>query len=171
MKKEECFFLGIISKKHGYKGDINIKLDVNSSEKYKELDYLFIDLNGNLVPFFISSLRFKNNNFALVKFEDINDEDSANSLIGKSTYLPLDLLEKDKRPLQALIHFQVIDKNHGELGKVIAIQENNLQDLMVIDFKGTELLIPFVENYIESIDNKKKEIHLHTPEGLIDLYL
>ena len=171
MKKEECFFLGIISKKHGYKGDINIKLDVNSSEKYKELDYLFIDLNGNLVPFFISSLRFKNNNFALVKFEDINDEDSANSLIGKSTYLPLDLLEKDERPLQALIHFQVNDKNYGELGQVIAIQENNLQDLMVIDFKGTELLIPFVENYIESIDNKKKEIHLHTPDGLIDLYL
>ena len=171
MKKEECFFLGIISKKHGYKGDINIKLDVNSSEKYKELDYLFIDLNGNLVPFFISSLRFKNNNFALVKFEDINDEDSANSLIGKSTYLPLNLLEKDERPLQALNHFQVIDKNHGELGQVIAIQENNLQDLMVIDFKGTELLIPFVENYIESIDNKKKEIHLHTPEGLIDLFL
>ena len=51
MKKEECFFLGIISKKHGYKGDVNIKLDVNASEKYKELDYLFIDLNGNLVPF------------------------------------------------------------------------------------------------------------------------
>ena len=33
MKKEECFFLGIISKKHGYKGDVNIKLDVNASEK------------------------------------------------------------------------------------------------------------------------------------------
>ena len=48
---------------------------------------------------------------------------------------------------------------------------NNLQNLMVIDFKGTELLIPFVENYIESIDNKKKEIHLQTPDGLIDLYL
>ena len=171
MKKEECFFLGIISKKHGYKGDVNIKLEVNASEKYKELDYLFIDLNGNLVPFFISSLRFKNNNIALVKFEDINDEDSANSLIGKSTYLPLDLLEEDERPLHALIHFQVIDRNHGELGQVIAIQENNLQDLMVIDFKGTELLIPFVENYIESIDNKKKEIHLQTPNGLIDLHL
>ena len=111
MKKEECFFLGIISKKHGYKGDVNIKLDVNAPEKFKELDYLFIDLNGNLVPFFISSLRFKNNNIALVKFEDVNDEDSANSLIGKSTYLPLDLLEEDERPLQALIHFQVID-NH-----------------------------------------------------------
>ena len=86
MKKEECFFLGIISKKHGYKGYVNIKLDVNNSKKYKELDYLLIDLNGNLVPFFINSLRFKNNNIALVKFEDVKDEDSANSLIGK--YLP-----------------------------------------------------------------------------------
>jgi hypothetical protein len=34
-----------------------------------------------------------------------------------------------------------------------------------------ELFELFVENYIESIDNKKKEIHLHTPDGLIDLYL
>ena len=66
------------------------------------------------------------------------------------------MLEEDERPLQALIHFQVIDKNHGELGQVIAIQENNLQDLMVIDFKGTELLIPLVENYIESIDKKER---------------
>jgi 16S rRNA processing protein RimM len=171
MKKEECFFLGIISKKHGYKGDVNVKLDVNIYEKYKELDYIFIDLNGNLVPFFISSLRFKNNNIALVKFEDVNNEDSANSLIGKSIYLPLDLLEEDERPLKVLLHFQVIDINHAELGQLIAIQENNLQDLMVIDFKGKELLIPFVENYIESIDHKKKEIYLKTPDGLIDLYL
>ena len=73
--------------------------------------------------------------------------------------------------IQTLIHFQVIDKNHGELGQLIAVLENNLQNLMVIDFKGTELLIPFVENYIESIDNKKKEIHLQTPDGLIDLYI
>ena len=171
MKKEECFFLGIISKKHGYKGEVNIKLVVNSSKKYMELDYLFIDLNGNLVPFFIDSLRFKNNNIALVKFEDITDEDSANSITGKSTYLPLDLLEENERFQQALIHFQVIDKTHGELGQVIDIKKNNFQDLMVIDYKGTELLIPFVENYIKSIDNKKKEIHLDTPDGLIELYL
>ena len=42
---------------------------------------------------------------------------------------------------------------------------------MVIDFNGTELLIPFVDNYIQSIDNEKKEIHLQTPNGLIDLFL
>ena len=171
MKKEEYFFLGIISKKHGYKGEVNIKLVVNSSIKYKELDYLFIDLNNNLVPFFIDSLRFKNNNIALVKFEDIIDEDSANSLIGKSTYLPLDLLEEDERIQQTLIHFQVIDKNHGKLGQIIEIKENNFQDLMVIDFKGREILIPYVENYIKSIDKKNKKIHLHTPDGLIGLNL
>ena len=120
MKKEECFFSWNNQCFQGYKGNVNIKLDVNSSEKFKELSHLFIDLNGNLVPFFISSLRFKNNNIALVKFEDVNDEDSANSLIGKSTYLALDLLEEDERHLQALLHFQVIDKNHGELGQLIA---------------------------------------------------
>ena len=171
MKKEECFFLGIISKKHGYKGDVNIKLDVNPTEKFKELNHLFIELNGGLVPFFISSWRYKNNNIALVKFEDINDEESAKSLIGKSTYLSLDLFEDEEKPLKALIHFQVFDKNHGKLGQVIDILENNMQDLLVIDFNGKEILIPVVESYIENVDDKNKEILLNTPVGLIDLFL
>ena len=53
MKKEEYFFLGYISRKHGYKGAFNIKLEV--AARYEELDCLFIEINGNLVPFFIDS--------------------------------------------------------------------------------------------------------------------
>ena len=98
MKKEDCFFLGKISRKHGYKGELNIKLDVSSSPIFKELSYLFIDMNGSLVPFFISTFRFKNNCIALVKFEDINSDEDASTLINKETYLPLDFLPEDESP-------------------------------------------------------------------------
>ena len=57
MKRGSCFFLGYISRKHGYKGDVNIKLETPS--KYKELAHMFIELNGGLVPFFIDSFRLK----------------------------------------------------------------------------------------------------------------
>ena len=54
MKKEEYFFLGYISRKHGYKGAFNIKLEV--AARYEELDCLFIEINGNLVPFLLTLL-------------------------------------------------------------------------------------------------------------------
>jgi len=171
MKKEECFFLGTISRKHGYKGEVNIKLDVNSSPEFKELSYLFIDLNGNLVPFFISSFRFKNKGFALVKFEDVNSDDEATSLLSKDTYLPLELLPKDENPYKGIIHFSVRDLKHGNLGKIVSIRDNSAQQLFVIDHDGKEILIPIAEPFIHTIDKENKEIVLDTPDGLIDLYL
>ena len=171
MKKEECFFLGIISRKHGYKGDVNIKLDVSSSKKFKELNHLFIELNGNLVPFFISSLRFKNNDFIIVKFEDIDNDENANTLIGKSTYLPLEYLPQEENPLKALIHYSVIDEKHGEIGTITDIQSNNGQDLFIIKNQDKEILVPVTEHFISNIEKDKKIVHLITPDGLIDLFL
>jgi 16S rRNA processing protein RimM len=171
MKKEGCFFLGIITKKHGYKGDVNIKLDVTPSKSFRELNHLFIELNGSLVPFFISSWRYKNNNIALIKFEDISDEESANTLIGKSTYLPLEYLPEDESPLKALIHYNVVDKKHGQIGEISDIQSNNGQDLFIINHNGKEILIPVTQEFISSIDKTTKTINLITPEGLIDLFL
>jgi len=171
MKKEDCFFLGKISRKHGYKGEVNIYLDVSSSPEFKELSHLFIDLNGSLVPFFISSFRFKNNGIALVKFEDINTDEEATTLINKETYLPLEFIPEDQNPFIGLINFSVSDLKHGNLGKITNIQDNSGQHLFVIDFEGKEILIPIAEPYIHSIDKENKLLTLETPDGLIDLYL
>jgi 16S rRNA processing protein RimM len=171
MKKEDCFFLGKISRKHGYKGELNIKLDVSSSPKFKELSHLFIDMNGSLVPFFISTFRFKNNGIALVKFEDINSDEDASTLINKETFLTLDFLPEDESPFVGVINFFISDLKHGELGKIVNIQDNNGQQLFVIDFKGKEILIPIAEPFIHKIDKENKKIVLDTPDGLIDLYL
>ncbi|MBL6658320.1 MAG: 16S rRNA processing protein RimM [Flavobacteriales bacterium] len=171
MKKEECFFLGKISRKHGYKGELNIKLDVISSPEFKELSHLFIDMNGSLVPFFISTFRFKNKGIALVKFEDVNSDEEATSLINKETYLPINFLPEDESPFIGVINFSISDLKHRNLGKVVNIQDNSGQQLFVIDFKGKEILIPIAEPFIHKIDKEKKEIVLDTPDGLIDLYL
>ena len=172
MKKEDCFFLGIVSRKHGYKGDINIKLNVSSSKKFKELDHLFIEMNGSLVPFFISDFRFKNNDFALVKFEDVNNDQEAQDLIGKATYAPLEFLPQNEADsLIAFMHFSVIDAQHGNIGKIVNIINHASQDLFEIHFNDKEILIPIVESYIQKVDANNKTIYLNTPEGLIDLFL
>jgi 16S rRNA processing protein RimM len=156
MKKEDCFFLGYISRKHGYKGQFNIKLE--STPKHKELGHLFIDTNGSLVPFFIDSFRMKKENIALVKLEDVDTEVDAQALIGK---------ESTQNQLHELIGFEVIDAMHGNIGKVTDILDNSAQELFQI-YNGTRaILIPITEEFIKKIE--KKTIYLETPEGLIDL--
>ena len=172
MKKENCFFLGIVSRKHGFKGDVNIKINVSSSEEFKKLDHLFIEINRSLVPFFISDFRFKNNDFALVKFEDVNNDQEAQALIGKAIYAPLEFLPQNEADsLLAFIHFSVIDAQHGNIGKITNIINHASQNLFEIHFNEKEILIPIVENYIQKVDTDSKTIHLNTPKGLIDLLL
>ena len=168
MKKEECFFLGYISRKHGYKGDVNIKLETPA--KHKELAHMFIELNGGLVPFFIDSFRLKKENIALVKFEDVDSEEDAQALVGKKVFLPLELLdESQQNELAALIGFEVIDSKHGNIGKVTDILDNTAQELFQIKNEEREFLIPITEEFIQKIENNT--IYLQTPEGLIDLFL
>ena len=41
---------------------------------------------------------------------------------------------------------------------------------MVIKSGDKEILIPSVDEIIQKIDRKEKEIHIIAPEGLIELY-
>lgn len=168
MKKEACFLLGYISRKHGYKGEFNIKLE--STPKNKELDHLFIEMNGGLVPFFIDHFRMKKEDIALLKLEGVDSEGAAQKLIGKEVYLPLEFLDKSQEnQLRRLIGFKVIDATHGQIGKVNDILDNSAQELFQIIKGNKEILVPITEEFIQKIADNT--IYLETPEGLIDLYV
>lgn len=167
MEKDKCFLLGYVSKKHGYKGEFNVKLETNLH--YKNLDYFFIKLNENLVPFFIESFRLKKENIALVKLEDINSENEVQGLKGKEIYIPLKFLIKKQNELHDLINFEVIDLHHGNIGRIIHVLDNSLQDIFQVKNGNKEILIPINNNLIQKIENKT--VYIETPRGLIDLYL
>jgi len=52
MRKDECYQLGHIVKTHGLKGMVNIELDVDQPDEYSELESVFLEQSGNLIPFF-----------------------------------------------------------------------------------------------------------------------
>ena len=54
MKKEDCYFLGKITRTHGLHGNVFLKLDTDQPEMYSKLGAIFVDINGLLVPFFIA---------------------------------------------------------------------------------------------------------------------
>ena len=174
MKKEDCFYLGKIVKKYSFKGELLAKLDTDEPQLYENIDAVFMDLRGNLVPFFIESAQLHKSDLLRLKFEDVETEADADALIKSELYLPLDLLPKlegDKFYFHEVIGFTVKDQNFGEVGIIKAINDSTAQALFIIDRNGTEILIPMNDEFIVKVDKPNKTIEVNTPEGLIDLYL
>ena len=174
MKKEDCFYLGKLVKKYSFKGELLAKLDTDEPDIYNNLDAVFIDLKGQLVPYFIESSQLHKSELLRIKFEDVETEDEADSLLKSDLYLPLELLPKledDKFYYHEIINFKVIDKNFGEVGRIKGINDSTAQALFEIDRDGVEILIPMNDEFIQKIDKQNKIIMVTTPEGLIDLYL
>ncbi|MDY2585839.1 ribosome maturation factor RimM [Winogradskyella aquimaris] len=174
MKKEDCFYLGKIVKKYSYKGELLVKLDTDEPELYENIDAVFMDLRGNLVPFFVESSQLHKSDLLRLKFEDVDTEVDAEALLKSELYLPLELLPKldgNKFYFHEVIGFKVIDSNFGEVGTITAINDSTAQALFEIDRNGIEILIPMNDEFIVNVDKTNRTIEVKTPEGLIDLYL
>lgn len=173
MNKQDCFFLGKIVKKYSFKGELLAKLDTDEPNIYENLEAVFIDLKGNLVPFFIESAQLHKSDLLRLNLEDVNNEADANSLLKCDLYLPLELLPKldgDKFYFHEVIGFTVKDVNFGEVGTIKAINDTTAQALFEIDRAGVEILIPMNDEFIVKVDRTHQTILVNTPEGLINLY-
>ncbi|TBW27952.1 ribosome maturation factor RimM [Gramella sp. KN1008] len=174
MTKEECFYLGNIVGKFSFKGEVLIKLDTDEPETYTEMESVLIEYNENLVPFFIERSSLHKSDLLRIKFEDISTEEDAEDLIGAKLYLPLSLLPElpeDKFYFHEIIGFDVIDAHHGNIGKIVSVNDSTAQALFEIEKDGKQILIPMNDEFIQRIDKPNKTIYLTTPEGLVDLYL
>lgn len=174
MDINECFYVGKIVKKYSFKGELLIKLDTDEPEQFENLESVLINLRGNLVPFFIESSQLHKSELLRVKFEEVDTEDDADSLMKSELYLPLSFLpelEDDKFYYHEIIGFKVEDKNFGNVGIISGVNDSTAQALFEIDRNGTEILIPMNDEFISKVDKPNKTIFVETPEGLIDLYI
>ena len=174
MDLKDSIYIGQIAKLHGYKGGVSLFLDVTHPEEYMDMESFFIEIDGILTPFFVESFKLKNKGFAAVKFQGINTEQEAKSLLKKKVFIPeTELRELDESNFydHEVIGYEVEDVVKGEIGKVTAIADLKQNPLLVIEFKDKEILLPIFEGLIVNVDRKLKRLKVKAPDGLIDLYL
>ena len=83
MTKEDCFYLGRVSKTHGIKGEVTIKLDVDDPSAYTGMKYFLLDINKVLTPFFVEKIVSSGDKF-FVTIQDVRTIEAASALTGKA---------------------------------------------------------------------------------------
>lgn len=174
MSIDDCYYLGYIVKPHGFKGAFQASLDVSYPEEYIELESVFVELDGQLVPFFISNITIQNKGKARIEIEDVRSTEEAKRLVGKQLFLPLSNLPElsgDHFYYHEIPDFQLIDESDKEIGKIVKIQEAPAQDLIVVMHQEKEVLIPILEDTIIKLDKENKQLKIKLLPGLLELYL
>jgi 16S rRNA processing protein RimM len=173
MDIDSCYQLGYVIKPHGLKGDVSIYIDADEPQVYRNLESVLIQQDNQLVPFFISKIKVSGQK-AILSLEESNDIESALLLKGSALYLPLSALPKladDQFYFHEIIGFTVEDENLGEIGPVTTVYDAGPQDLLAIEHKGKEVLLPINDETVKQVDKNKKQIFVNIPDGLLDIYL
>ena len=173
MTKNDCFFFGKITKTHGLKGELTIKLDVANPSDFAELRYVLIEDRCNLIPYFIDYQKI-NSDKMFVKLQDVNKMEQALTYIGKAVFLPNDLLpqlDDDEFYYKEIIGFKLVDAEKGEIGFISDVLEYPTQAVIQVMKDGKEILIPIHDDIIQKVNKKSKTLNIKAPEGLIDMYL
>lgn len=174
MRKEECFYLGKIAKKFSYKGEVLVYLDTDEPELYENMESVFVEINKNLVPFFIENSALHKNDFLRVKFEDIDNEEQADEILGSELYLPLSFLPKlegNQFYYHEVIGFEIEDQRLGIVGKIVSVNDSTAQPLFEVLNGTVEILIPMIDQFLVKIDRENKKVIMNLPEGLVEMYL
>lgn len=173
MQLDDYFEIGYILKPHGLRGAVNIQMDVDDPMKYKGMESVIVKVGNNLVPFFISSLQI-NGIKGILQLADINSYDEAKELKSCPLLLPLELLPKlneNQFYYHEVIGYKIVDQAKGSLGIIENITSGGKQDLIAMNYKDREVLIPVTNEIVHKTDHEKKEVYVNLPDGLLEIYL
>ena len=172
IKQEDVYKIGKLGKPHGVKGEINFIFDDDVFDR-TDAEYLVIEIEGIMIPFYMEEYRFHGNETALIKFCDIDTQEQAKELTGHDVYFPRAQADTDRSTVSwAQMHgLRLIDAIYNKpIGTIYRVDDSTPNILFEVNTAdGHTALIPANERLIEEIDMDKREIRMKLPEGILDL--
>jgi len=164
--------VGKILNFHGIHGEAKVGFSKNQQDFFCSLKKVFIKTGNEYNPLKITRNRL-NKTFAIVKFEGIN---SINELLEYKGLLLFveeqtirNSLEEDEFLIDELLGLSVADENDNNLGFIVGVSNNGVNDLLSIKTKSGKIsLIPFVKAIVTNVSIKDKKVTINNLEGLLE---
>lgn len=172
IRREELIKIGTFNKPHGVHGEISFTFTDDVFDR-GESPYIVCCIDNIYVPFFIEEYRFKSGSTALVKLMDVESDEAARAFTNMEVFYPKCHYvenEDEATPDDYFIGYVIHEVEHGALGEVVAIDDNTINALFIVErADGSELLIPIQEEFVRAIDEEQRIIYMELPDGLLEL--
>lgn len=172
ISRDSVYKIGRIGKPHGVDGEVSFHFTDDVFDR-TDADYLVLDMDGILVPFFIDEYRFKTDETALVRFEDINSQQRAKELTGTDVYFPREHADSADGPMSwaEIVGYHVVDTaTDRSVGVIESVDGSTINTLFELKTEsGDELLVPASDELIAGVDTGGRKIFMNLPEGLLDI--
>ncbi len=168
------FQLGILARKHGFKGQIVLKLDTDHPENYSQLESFLVETPTGGIPFFITAIKPLHSDEWVVTLEGVDNENDASALTGSPVWLPETLLPslgEAQFYFHEIVGFSV--QNEGVTAPVVVLDvlDRPGQPLLKLSMgeERKEVYIPCVDEFIVKVDRENRVLHLDAPSELFYL--
>ena len=162
--------MGKISKPKGLKGEVWVELfNKNDSILSSNMAVWILVQEGKFLCKYIEFIKFFSSK-SLIKFKDCSSRNDVEGYIGFNFSISRSLFPalNDKEVYLAdLQGFMVYDEFKVEIGKVNDTISLPNQNIIVVNSKDGEVMIPFVDAHIKFFDKKEKTIIVKSIEGLV----
>ncbi|MBQ8098117.1 MAG: 16S rRNA processing protein RimM [Bacteroidaceae bacterium] len=172
MDFNDVFKIGFIARTHGTRGEVSMRFTDDVFDR-ADTDFLFLKMDGLLVPFMMESYRFKSSETVIMKFRECGSKDDAQRLQGAEVYFEKsEVVERDEEPLtwKFLHGFLLYGEKEGLLGTVSRVDDSNQNILLYVErTDGGELLVPLHPDFVVMMDEENRSLTLRLPEGLLGI--
>lgn len=164
--------IGKVAAVFGVKGQLVLQHSLGKKTSLKGLTVLFIEVKRDeMLPYFIEEVQIKSEDECYIKLEGINTREAVRPLLQKQVWLTEEMFQKyaAKSAPISMLGFHIIDQGK-DLGEILEVIEQPHQLLCRIDWNGKEALIPINEDFLLKVDQRKKQVLVELPEGLMDIF-
>ena len=159
----QLIYIGKITSTHGIKGELKIKSNFEYKDKVFAVGNKLVIDNKDYI---IKSYR-SHKGFDMVTLNDYKDINEVLFLINKKVYIEKEsgsisdvILDED------LLKFNAnINGEKGTIKEIFFASPNN--KIIRVLINGKEVLVPFNQEFIKSIDKDKKEVNIELIDGMM----
>jgi len=163
---------GKIIKPYGLQGQVHMILEPEAGKLIEIGNPLFIEIDGQRVPFFVEEYEQVSADQAILKLEFISSIEEAREVNGCEVHFSMSQNTralKGKGDFKTLVGYHAFDQELGFLGTISDHVMNEFNSVFIVDYKGKELMIPAVDELIADLNHTERILLFHLPEGLTTL--
>jgi 16S rRNA processing protein RimM len=167
---ENLLRVGVISSTHGIKGEVKVFPTTDDMDRFRKLKKVILDTGKEQINLEIENVKFFKQ-FAILKFKGFDNINDIEKYKGKDLLVTRDNavpLKEHEFFICDLIGCMAYEEDGTEIGELTEVMQTGANDVFIFKTnENTEILVPYTEECIKSIDIENKKLVVYLLPGLV----